>query len=454
MTTHQQGHRLRVYPLPPLPSAQLVMISMQERKVLGLMQRPLQLEQPLFPVSVLHNRPALKWLQAPVSELEPLFDIEKRVRAAEALIQPEDRFRLKLRTPQGVLKARLEFVQTLQPDVQHLPPGIQQALQSSAPHWIGQWAVGDNRIWYFSCRFESSQADHSEQKRAELAFGLQYSAGHSQLWRFEKQANGPWLAHSLSEPVPSWQPDALLQQLIEHQPLAFAEAPQFASDPTPKAMQPRTQVPLYQDPEWQAFENASQVLSDIFELMQTLSHEQRTTQEHATPDLAGRIQALLRKPQLSKSLRRQLALRFEEYRAQTQQAFQHADQAHYIFVFWQTFFQVFFDSLPVPRSLQQLTPYSAVCTVRQGKHTRLLQYFSSRSDAGEILIWALAFDPKQAEWSLLDLRPAHEDDLPAARPAFSFVQAYHQLSPEVQALILPHWPQFLPLRNLPPAQEE
>lgn len=288
----------------------------------------------------------------------------------------------------------------------------------------------------------------------ELAFALQQTPSQSQLWTFERQADRPWQARSLSERVPTWQPDALFQQLIAHQPLAFAQAPRLNSSLESAPALKLYQVPVYQDPEWQAFESASQVLADIFELMQALSQPQATTQHEATQDLASRIQTLLRKPQLSKSLRRQLELRFEEYRAQTQQAFQHADQAHYIFVFWQTFFQIFFDSLPTPPSLQYLKPCGPAYLVRQGKQERLLQYFSSHSAAAESLIWALAFDAREGSWSLLDLRPARADGLPAAQPAFSFVQAYHQLPEAVQTLMLPHWSRFLPLHHLPHPQEK
>lgn len=439
--TTQQNHCVRFYPLPAFEKCQWVTLSTPSRKVFAMMTKPLQLHQALFDPSV-HQ----EWLRAPVERIDPIFDIEKRVRSGAPLLSAKDSFRVFLKTRDGLLKARLDFTEPLKIPLDENTPltfHFKTFLASFSPYWISVWERLPQEKWYFSCRFENPVGDEMKLQ----VFGLQWQQSVQGLaaWVFTRHGRGVWTAHGLKgvKDAEPWCPDALVTHLLLSQPLALntVSATNYFLEPAPIA--PPLCTAVFKNSDWQRFAQDSGLLSEIFVLLQQqMEHHNVDARIHQT------LQYLLTHSQITKPAQRLLLQRFEEYCAYAEQAHQHADLHHYIQAFWQTLFQTFFESLFVPEDFMQLIQQGEPHLLVQNKQCDALYYFTTQNSEQECLWWSVRWDVTQQIYTLLDINQQDPRRLPAQDPAFDFMAHYRALPLPVKTFIEPYWRYFSPMAAL------
>lgn len=444
LVTARQRHRILFYPVAPLPERQMAILSCSvpekgwhAQRILGLMEHPLTVGQGVFQVQHL-------LLCSPVKHFEPTFDIETRVRQAQPLFATDEHFRLWLQLPWGTVKARLDFVEPLQPEIEIPVQETQLSafLAAFAPHWISRWQRSTRECWYFSSRF----ADRSDQVEHEQVIALQVISSDKSLqsfpWRFQPTDQG-WLAQGLKNQNHSiWQPALYFQCLLKSLPLALTplDSQDFFA-PLQPFVEQALEMASYQDPQWAVFQAESEVLSEVFQLL-----AQQLLFRQVDPRFVQIIRQLLNNRSLRKNERYLLKQRFEEYQHHLSQAQAASDQEHYIFVFWQSFFQMLFQSLNTPANLTELQAESQAYMIQSSEDKPYsLQLLSSTSQQGDTLHWAIGVDQHQ-NLTLLDLVLV-TDHLPRQQPAFNWSYLYQHLSSTAQDLIQPNWQYFLPLRQ-------
>lgn len=437
-TTHE-NHCLRFYPLPALPVGTLVLLSIPARRWLVTLDQPLQLGNRLFDHEALPDS-----LKAPVVRIDPMLDIERRVRSGAPLRTPQDSFRVFFKAREGLLKARLD---THTPLV--IPHGDwveayalqERFLKHFAAYWMTHWEYQATMHWYFSCRFENPVA--GRMKVQVFAVQLLHGKQCYVPWVFTRQESNRWTAHALKGEQPDtacWEPEALFQHILLQQPLALGA--RGASDYFyAQTALPQTPVlPRYQDVAWQKFEADSCLLSEIFALL-----ARQMSQGEVDTEMEETLEQLLRHERLSRPTQRLLTQRFEAYRTYIQQPHQHADVFHYIQTFWETLFQAFFEQLEVPASLLHWQRVGTPYTVQHGEKTHTLHYFESRSSHHEELLWSLRWDAETQSGTLLDINQKYADGLPRRHSAFTFMHDYQALPLNIKAFVEPYWRYFSPV---------
>lgn len=435
--TRHENHCLRIYPLPPLPAQKMVQLSTLSRRFLMTLDRPLCLGASLFEHEGLPDS-----LRAPIERVDPMFDIEQRMHFQGALLNPQDSFRLFLKTREGLLKARLDYHAPLKiPCLETVEPYTlqQRFLKQFSAYWMTQWDSTPYESWYFSCRFENKVAGRL--KIQVFALQVDVSKKHLVPWAFTRHTQSLWTASALKgEGTQGWQPEALFQQILMQQPLALD--PQTASDYFSVSRVPISapEVPRYRQENWQAFEEDSRFLCQAFALLvRQLSHG-------GDAEIERLFAQLLNSPGLAVSTRHLCTQVFEKYTLQIQQVHQHAERFGLIQDFWEPLFQAFFENLRVPGCFLQGRPLGGAYRVHQEK-PYILQYFETSNSQGESLLWSLRWDVEMQTGTLLDINRKNATALPSRHPAFTFMQDYQALPLGVKAFIEPYWRYFTPVAH-------
>ncbi len=208
-------------------------------------------------------------------------------------------------------------------------------------------------------------------------------------------------------------------------------------------------IKLYQDPQWQQFAEASQPLNHLFRQIA------RIDQENGPIGFQDLIALLHADPHLSQPLKKNLVHCFSQYLSHFSLSPPDAAPQAGIGTFWQTFFQILFQSIPVPASLCTFSPCRSPVRLNPKVVSKEFLCFQCSSQANETLYWYVQYHQSPQIWELLDIkRITYEDALPTHLPAFAFLVAFQTLSPDRQMMLQPYWRYFPPMQKIQRLQQE
>lgn len=304
------------------------------------------------------------------------------------------------------------------------------------------WQGGESPIW-LPCLFECPpQADPTSRKHWRGRLPTAQTRERSTKFFTEQQNH--------THPT-VFQPAPCLEFILNHLPVS--KHPQLTFEFFPSATEPHPKSPplikLYQDPQWQQFAEASQPLNHLFRQIA------RIDQENEIISFQDLIALLHADRNLSQSLKKSLVQCFGQYLSHFSLSHPDATPQSGIEIFWQTFFQLLFQSIPVPASLSEFSPCGSPITLNANGVSKELLCFQSSSQANETVYWYVQYNQSTQIWELLDIQHIVNKHLfPTYLPAFAFLLAFHTLSPERQMMLQPYWRYFLPMQKIQRLQQE
>lgn len=338
--------------------------------------------------------------------------------------------------------------------------------------FISSWAQSPVHHWFFSACFYPR---HSS--TAQVVGLLNWQGGASPVWLpclFEclpqadpasakhwrghvspaqlKERETEFFEQSQGHTHPTvFQPAPCLETILNHQPVS--EPLQLTINFFPKAAEPlfpyRPLLKRYHDPQWQQFAEASQILNHLFRQISSID------QENGLISFQDQIALLHADPHLSQPLKRSLVHCFSQYLSLFSHRPPKAAPQSGIEIFWQTFFQLLFQSLPVPASLSKFSPCGFPVRLKAKGVLKELHCFQCTSQANERLYWYVLYNKTTEDWELLDIqRLTAEQILPTYLPAFAFLAAFQTLNPERQTMLQPYWRYFLPIQKIVALHQE